>query len=338
MDDLPGLDLSRLTLWLNDSRPGLLTAPLEASMIAGGKSNLTYRLTDGAATWALRRPPLGHVLPSAHDMAREFRVISSLATVQIPVPRPVVLCSDASVLGAPFYLMDFVDGVVVDTAAAVAAVKGESATRLGEALIDSLLALHQVDPVAAGLADFGKPVGFLQRQLVRWQAQWQASASEAVPAEVEVVRLLTEALPVSGPPTVVHGDFRLTNVIFNPALDAVAAIVDWEMATLGDPLADLGLLYVYHDLALTDDTIMPLMIPGDGFLSPRELIARYRRASDRELSALDWYIAFGYFKLAVIAEGIAARHRQGKTVGAGFANMGAIVSRLLASALATLSG
>ena len=337
MDTPPGLDLDAVSSWLAATRPGLTRAPLRASMIAGGKSNLTYRVTDGVTAWALRRPPLGHVLPTAHDMAREFRVISGLAPMGIPVPEPVVLCSALDVIGAPFYLMSFVDGTVIDSDAAVAAVRGGTAARLGQTLIDCLLALHAVDLSAAGLADFGRPDGFLRRQLIRWDKQWQASVGEPLSAQAEVVELLTTSLPVSGRASVVHGDYRLSNVIYTADLDAVAAIVDWEMATVGDPLADLGLLYVYHELALTGAAVMPRMTAADGFLTPDQLIARYAAATDRELSALPWYIGFGYFKLAVILEGIAARYRQGKTVGAGFAEVGAVVPMLLDAARTALT-
>jgi aminoglycoside phosphotransferase (APT) family kinase protein len=337
MDDLPGLDLSALTRWLDGSAPDLRSGPLQASLITGGRSNLTYRVGDGTNLWALRRPPLGHVLPTAHDMRREFRVISALSPMGIPVPAPVILCADETVLGVPFYLMNFVDGVVIDTAEAVADVPHDAAPRLGKELIVSLIELHEVDLAVAGLADFGRPQGFLQRQVARWHTQWQSSETRPLPAEGRLVDRLAAAVPDSGPASVVHGDYRLSNVIYNHAMDSVAAIVDWEMATVGDPLADLGLLYVYHELAATGDSIMPRMTASGGFLSADELLALYAHSSTRDLSAMSWYIAFGKFKLAVIAEGIAARHLQGLTVGAGFDKIGEIVPELVDSALAVLS-
>jgi aminoglycoside phosphotransferase (APT) family kinase protein len=337
VSDLPGLDLDALTRWLDAAAPGLRTGPLAASMITGGKSNLTYRITDGESTWALRRPPLGHVLPTAHDMQREFRVISALAPIGIPVPTPVLMSTDTAILGVPFYLMKFVDGVVVDSPESVAAVDPATARQLGEALVDSLVELHSVDAGAVGLGDFGRPEGFLARQVSRWDKQWQSSVTRPLPVEAKVVALLAQAVPVSGAASIVHGDYRLSNVIYTPAMDAVAAIVDWEMATLGDPLADVGLLYVYHQLATTSDTIMARMSAERGFLAPDELVVRYAQLSGRDVSELAWYIAFGSFKLAVIAEGIAARYLQGKTVGAGFEEMGAIVPTLLDSAFTLLS-
>ncbi|MEP6599934.1 MAG: phosphotransferase family protein [Actinomycetota bacterium] len=335
---LPGLDLEALTCWLDDAHPGLRDGGLRAEAIVGGKSNLTYLVTDRRNRWALRRPPLAHLLPTAHDMAREYRVISALSRTDVPVPEAVALCSDPGVLGAPFYLMNFVDGVVLDDKRTVAAFDPVRARRIGEELVDTLVALHAVDPAAVGLDDFGHPDGFLDRQLRRWHAQWEASETRELPVLAEVVDALREARPVSPSPTVVHGDYRLTNVIVGADLDRIAAVVDWEMATVGDPLTDVGLLTVYHQLATDSDFTMPRMHPRDGFLAPAELVERYARHSGRDVSQLDWYVAFGFFKLAVVAEGIAARHLQGKTVGAGFERFGAAVPGLLEQARGILHG
>ncbi len=337
MTELPGLDLDALTRWLDSAHPGLRAGELAGQVVAGGKSNLTYRVTDGDSTWAVRRPPLGHVLPTAHDMVREFRVISALATTGVPVPPPVALCTDPDVIGASFYLMGFVDGVVLDTKALVDAVDAPTAARLGERLADTLAALHAVDPASVGLGDFGRPEGYLARQLARWHKQWQASETRPLPIESEVVDLLRARLPISDAPAIVHGDYRLTNVIYDRELSEIAAIVDWEMATLGDPLADVGLLFVYHQLATETDATMPRMTSAAGFLSPDQLTARYAQASGRDVSRLPWYIGFGYFKLAVISEGIAARFLQGKTVGAGFDSFAAAVPGLLEHARAALN-
>ncbi len=333
---LPGVDLAALRGWLDAEHPGLRSGELRAELIAGGKSNLTYRVTDGVTTWALRRPPLAHVLPTAHDMAREYRVVTGLASTTVPVARTVAFCDDVSVLGAPFYLMSFVDGVVLDRQDAVDALDRPAARRVGEQLVDVLVALHAVDPASVGLADFGRPEGFLDRQLRRWSAQWEASQARPLPVFDAVVERLRAGRPASPAPSIVHGDYRLTNVIYRPALDGIAAVVDWEMATLGDPLTDVGLLVVYHTLALDMQLTMPRMSLDAGFLSPEELVERYAAGSTREPAGLCWYVAFGYFKLAVISEGIAARHRQGKTVGAGFERFEEMVPALLERALATL--
>lgn len=334
MTDPAGLDLAAFRAWVDREAPaGLAPAgPLRAEVITGGRSNLTYRVTDGTTTWVLRRPPLGHVLPTAHDMAREFRVISGLAGTDVPVPRPIALCVDPDVLGAPFYVMDFLDGVVLDSPERIADLDEAHARTVGTELVDTLVALHTVDPAAVGLGDFGRPDGFLTRQVERWHKQSLASHQAPRDLETDVVDALRTGIPESGPPAIVHGDYRLTNVLFDAAADRILAVVDWEMATLGDPLTDAGLLFVYHRLSEQDSGVMPAMRPADGFLSADELLGRYGAQSGRDLSAIAWYIAFGYYKLAIISEGIAARFAQGLTVGAGFEQVGARIPALLGQA------
>jgi aminoglycoside phosphotransferase (APT) family kinase protein len=334
--ELPGLDLSALTGWLDAAHPGLRRGDLSGEVIAGGKSNLTYRVTDGTTTWALRRPPLAHVLPTAHDMVREFRVISALAGTAVPVATAVALCEDRAVLGAPFYLMDFVDGVVLDRPEALARLDADAARRTCEQLMDTLAALHAVDPGDVGLTYFGRPEGFLARQVKRWHGQWQASETRPLPQLGRVVDRLSTTMPEPSAAAIVHGDYRLTNVMFSPDLSHIKAVVDWEMATLGDPLTDVGLLVVYQTLSANDDFVMPRMSPDDGFLTSDQMVAHYAAGSQRDLAALDWYVGFGYFKLAVVAEGIHHRYLQGQTVGAGFDHFGAAVPRLLDSALHSL--
>ena len=335
--ELPGVDLVAVGRWLDAERPGLRQGELSGDVIAGGKSNLTYRITDGATTWALRRPPLAHVLPTAHDMTREYRMISALVPTAVPVPATVALCTDTSVLGAVFYLMSFVHGVVLDRPSAIAALTPALAAGTCELLVDTLVQLHDVDPQEVGLGDFGRPEGFLARQVKRWTQQWQANQTEPRGVLPALLDRLHATIPAQSPPGIVHGDYRLTNVMFAPGLDRIAAVVDWEMATLGDPLTDLGLLVVYQTLSADADFVMPRMHPGDGFLTAEEMVARYGDTSGRELGDLDWYVAFGYFKLAVIAEGIHNRYLQGKTVGAGFAHFGPAVPGLLDSALLSLA-
>ena len=332
--ELPGVDLDALGRWMDAE--GLRAGELSGEVIAGGKSNLTYRITDGTTTWALRRPPLAHVLPTAHDMAREFRVISALDGTDVPVAHAVALCTDVDVLGAPFYLMSYVDGVVLDRPGVLGTLDAATARRCCEQLMDTLVALHDVEPAAVGLDDFGRPDGFLQRQVRRWHQQWEASQTEPRPALADVVRTLNAQLPTQSAPAIVHGDYRLTNVMFDPAIEHIAAVVDWEMATLGDPLTDVGLLVVYQTLAAQNALVMPLMSPRDGFLTAEDLVTRYAAGSSRDLSALSWYVGFGYFKLAVVAEGIHARFLQGKTVGSGFGHFGAAVPQLLDAALLAL--
>jgi aminoglycoside phosphotransferase (APT) family kinase protein len=329
----PGLDLGRVADWLDDVKPGLRQGELEAEVIAGGRSNLTYRITDGHQQWALRRPPLGHVLPTAHDMAREFTVISALHGSPVPVAEPIALCTEEKVLGHKFYLMSFVDGIVIEKPELVP--DPETATRVSELLVDTLIALHGIDPDEIGLAEFGRPDGFLQRQITRWHKQFQASVPDGLPIEDGVVQRLQAGLPQHSRAGIVHGDYRLTNVLYTHDLDRIAAVVDWEMATLGDPLTDLGLLYVYHDQAAE---VMPNFPSEQGFLGPRQLLHRYAERTGESLAGLDWYIGFGYFKLAVIAAGIHARYLQGKTVGSGFEVFGRLRDDMLSAAENRLAG
>ena len=336
MSETPGLDLVALRGWLDSTHPGLRKGDLTARVIAGGKSNLTYRVSDGTTTWALRRPPLGHALPTAHDMSREFTVISALRDTDVPVATPVVLCQDPDVLGAPFYLMSFVDGIVLDQPETLSAVDRATARRSCEQLVDTLLALHALEPASIGLAEFGRPEGFLARQLKRWRTQWESSETENQPVLPELIARLTNTLPEQTPPGIVHGDYRLTNVMYTPDVSRIAAVVDWEMATIGDPLADVGLLVVYQSLTNSGGFTMPHADAAEGFLTPDEMVQRYAAGSVRDLSHLDWYIGFGYFKLAVIAQGIHYRFLQGQTVGAGFDTFGTWVPLLLNSALEAL--
>jgi aminoglycoside phosphotransferase (APT) family kinase protein len=233
--------------------------------------------------------------------------------------------------------MRFVDGVVLDKPELLRELDPAAATHSCELLIDTLVDLHEIDPAAVGLAEFGRPEGFLARQVRRWYQQWQASETRPLELLAATVERLTDTLPTQSAPAIVHGDYRLTNVMFTPAVDRIAAVVDWEMATLGDPLTDVGLLVVYQNLAQQGDMIMPRMRPERGFLTAEQMVARYAARSPRDLAHLNWYVGFGYFKLAVVAEGIHHRFLAGKTVGAGFEHFGAAVPTLLQAALQSLA-
>ncbi|HZD98194.1 MAG TPA: phosphotransferase family protein [Micromonosporaceae bacterium] len=342
--ELPGLDLVRLRSYL-DSRPSdsptgqRSRGPLRAERVEGGKSNLTYVVTDGTSEFVVRRPPLGHVLATAHDMSREFRVMTALGPTSVPVPATYLLCEDSDVIGAPFYVMQFVAGMVYRGSAQTSALTVPRATAIAHNIIDVLADLHDVDPVAVGLGDFGRPDGYLQRQVVRWGKQLAASRSRDLPGIGELQERLAADIPLSGAPAIVHGDYRLDNAIVDDH-DRVAAVLDWEMATLGDPLADLGLLLVYWDGVGTmpRGTLNQAVTPDSGFPTGSELIARYAARRDVDLGRLPWYHAFGFFKLAVIAEGIHYRYSQGQTVGGGFAHMGDVVVPLAEKGLAVLHG
>lgn len=331
----PGLDLDRLRRHLGHERPGLVNGPLTARLVEGGRSNLTYLVADGTARWVVRRPPLGHVLATAHDMRREHRVISALHPTAVPVPEPVLLCEDDSVLGAPFYVMEYVEGTPYRTAEQLAPLGAERTRAAVLGLVDTLVDLHAVDPASAGLGDFGRPEGFLERQLRRWAKQLDASRNRELPGVDALHSALGRALPDSPAPTVVHGDYRLDNVLIGDG-DRIEAVLDWEMSTLGDPLTDLGLLVMYSsDLGLTDSPVSTTS-GAPGHPAPAELIERYAARSGRDTSALPWYTAFAWFKLAVILEGIHYRYTLGRTVGAGFDRIGDLVPVFIEHGLTTL--
>lgn len=333
MSDVPGLDLARLGAWFADRVPGASGAPLTARHISGGKSNLTYEVSDGAHTWIVRRPPLGHVLATAHDMAREHRVMSALRDTVVPVPATYALCEDADVVGAPFYVMERVEGVPYRRASELERLGPERTRAISERLVDTLVALHGVDPVAVGLTGFGFPDGFLARQVGRWKKQMDASLTRELPAADELYARLEAGVPAddaSGAAAgIVHGDFRLDNVLVGTEDDRINAVVDWEMATLGDPLTDLALMLLYQRLAPFGGAVVSDVSTAPGFLSEPEIIARYDAASHRDLGRFGFYLGLAAYKLAAILEGIHHRHLRGQTVGEGFDSIGDAIHPLL---------
>ncbi|CAM5270218.1 Phosphotransferase family protein OS=Streptomyces tendae OX=1932 GN=GUR47_33920 PE=4 SV=1 [Streptomyces tendae] len=335
-DHPPGLDLDRLRVLLDRERPGLVTGPLSGRLIEGGRSNLTYSVSDGTARWVVRRPPLGHVLATAHDMRREHRVIDALYPTDVPVPRPVLLCEDEEVLGAPFYVMEFVDGTPFRTAEQLAPLGPERTRAAVLNLVDTLVGLHAVDPAEVGLADFGRPEGFLDRQLRRWAKQLDASRNRDLTGIDELHATLGRELPRSPAPTVVHGDYRLDNVLIGGEDDEIRAILDWEMSTLGDPLTDLGLLVMYSSPLGMPDSPVSTTAQAPGHPAPAELVERYAARSGRDVSTVAWYTAFAWFKLAVILEGIHYRYTLGQTVGRGFDRIGDLVPVFIEHGLTTL--
>jgi aminoglycoside phosphotransferase (APT) family kinase protein len=341
MTELPGLDLDRLTGYLATATPGLVAGPLSAELIAGGRSNLTYYLTDGVTRWVLRRPPLGHVLRTAHDMGREFRVLSALAGTAVPVPATVHLCADPEPLGAPFYLMAQVPGVVLRTRAQCEQLGARATTAVVHRLVDVLARLHGIDPDSVGLGDFGRPRGYLERQVARWRKQLDSSRSREIAGIDDLHAKLAASVPESSRHTLLHGDYRLDNALVDttgPAGPDIAAVLDWEMATLGDPLADVGLLVVYTSGRRGDDIITGDVTNAPGFPSTDELVERYARSTGIDVSNLDWYVALACFKLAVVLEGIHYRFSHGQTVGEGFDVIGERVPGLVDEGLAALAG
>jgi aminoglycoside phosphotransferase (APT) family kinase protein len=308
-------------------------------LIAGGKSNLTFGITASAGEAVLRRPPLSNRLPTAHDMGREHRVMTALGPTPVPVPRTLALCTDDDVIGAPFYVMERVTGHIVrDALPAGYAETPEERVAIATGLIDVLVDLHAVDPAAVGLGDYGKPNGYLERQIRRWTSQWEATRDAIQATGSDLDRLatrLTEALPDSPSGPVVHGDYRMDNVLLDPTTPGrVAAVLDWELSTLGDPLADLGLFYIYWQDA-GDETselsagVLPTVTALPGFPKRRELLDRYAERSGTDLSAMPWYVGFACFKLAVIVAGVAARGLAGAMIGGGFVEMGARIAPLV---------
>ncbi|MFJ8780801.1 phosphotransferase family protein [Streptomyces sp. NPDC102476] len=333
-----GVDVPALQRYFDHHVPDC-TGPLRIGLLQGGRSNLTYEVTDGTHRWVLRRPPLGVLTPTAHDMDREYRVVAALGGTGVPVARAVLSCRDPEVIGAPFCVVDFVEGTVLRDGDDAAVLPPDEARQAADALVDALVALHSVDASDVGLDDFGRPDGYLERQVRRWRGQWEKVATRSLPDVDELHGRLARAVPVSGAPAIVHGDYRLDNTILAPdGFGRLAAIVDWEMATLGDPLADLGMLLMYWD-----PTCEPVLgarhVPtaNPGFPTGPELAARYAEKSGHDTDALPYYQALGCFKLAVIAEGIHARYLAGRTVGIGFERVGSAVPALLRSGLDLLS-
>jgi aminoglycoside phosphotransferase (APT) family kinase protein len=330
-----GIDRGEVEAWFAERVPGA-QLPLTFERISGGHSNLTYGVRDaGSGHWALRRPPLGKRLGSAHDMRREHRVVSALAPTPVPVAPIVGLCEDESVNGAPFYVMEFVEGPIL-RGLAEADVFPEEADRkaIGDRVVDTLVEIHAVDPDAAGLGELGRKEDYVARQLHRWQGQWEKSKTRELPAIDAVHERLAARIPAQGPATIVHGDYRLDNMILTPSGE-VAAVVDWELCTLGDPLADVGLLMVYWPEA-GEETIA-LGLPATlapGFPKREELRARYAERSGRDLAQLDFFVALGYWKLAIILEGVYARYAAGGygKVDPGIEGFARLVERLAEAA------
>lgn len=315
-DGPAGIDPAGVTGWFTEHLPDA-TPPLEFSLIAGGHSNLTFSVQDSRdGRWVLRRPPLGQVLASAHDMAREHRIISALGPTDVPVPRARGLCTDESVNDAPFYVMDFVEGTIVRTKADAGSLTIDQRRRAGESLVDVMAAIHAVDVDDVGLGDLGKRSDYIARQLHRWGGQFEQSDSQVegglgLPGVAKVGALLGERIPQQRGTSIVHGDYRLDNCML--AHDGrIAAVLDWEICTLGDPMADLGLLWVYW----TDpgaEAVLPQASPTamEGFPTKAEIVERYAARSGRDVSQLDYYVAFGFWKLTCIIAGVYARYAGG---------------------------
>lgn len=303
-----GIHQERVTRWLAERIPGL-QPPLTFTLIAGGHSNLTYRFDDrSGASYVLRRPPLGHVLESAHDMGREHRIISALAGSAVPVATTHGLCEDPEVNGAPFYVMKYVPGHVLHDGQTAAQLPEDERRRLGEHVIDVLAALHNLDPDQVGLGDLGRKEAYLARQIKRWNRQWEATKTHEIPEMEETSRLLEERMPEQVGASIVHGDYRLGNMIVGDG--RIRAVLDWELCTLGDPLADVGYLLNSWMQPGEDPTGAAPTSVG-GFPGRDEIRQRYERATGRDLSGIDYYRAFSHWRLAAIGQGVYKRYLVG---------------------------
>lgn len=317
-----------LEVWLHDHVAGF-RGPVTVEQFKGGQSNPTYRLTAGDARYVLRRKPPGKLLPSAHAVDREFRIMSALAQTDVPVPKMHALCMDDSVVGTAFYVMDYVEGRVFWEPTLPALAK-EKRRGIFEAMNDAIARLHKVDYAAIGLGDYGRPGSYVQRQIDRWTKQYRASETETIPAMDRLIDWLPKHAPASEETTLIHGDFRIDNMIFHPSEPRVIAILDWELSTLGNPLSD----FAYHMMPwrLGPDTYRGLFgydLADLGIPSEEEGRALYRRRTGRgELPDWDFYIAFNMFRLAAILQGIMGRVREGTAASARALESGQRAKRL----------
>ena len=313
-----GIDRSTVDPWIVQSIPGA-TLPLRYTLIAGGRSNLTYRVDDAAGnSYVLRRPPLGHLLPSAHDMGREFRIISALRTTSVPVAEALGFCDDPSVLDRMFYVMRFREGLILRTQEDAEQLPIETRAKVSRSLVGVLGDLHALDVEAVGLGQLGKHDGYIARQLNRWHGQFTASKLREVPLVDAVFEKLSARIPTQQGVSIVHGDYRLDNTMVNDAGEVVA-VLDWEICTLGDPLADLGVLFVYSPEP--GDPNPPLGFAptmAEGFARRPELLATYEQRSGLDVSNIDFYVAFAYWKLACILDGVYTRYKTGAMANDGF--------------------
>ncbi|WP_204164381.1 phosphotransferase family protein [Nocardioides daejeonensis] len=328
------LDLPALERYLAKELPEGPTGVLTARLIAGGRSNPTYDISDGSRHWILRRPPYGEILQSAHDMSREARVMGALGGSAVPVPTVVAHCEDTEVLGVPFYVMDRLEGRTYRTREGTGTLTVEQRRALAENMVTTLVALHSIDPADVGLADWGRPDGYLERQVSRWGRQWHKIKTSERPEVDDLVERLTRSLPPLRFPGIVHGDFKIDNLMVDhDDPSRILGLLDWEMSTLGDTLTDLGILISFWDEpGQMHNPITAGATAHAGFPTAAEVVALYAERRSISVDDLEWYIVFADFKIAVILEQIHHRHLQGTTVGDWFDDIGDMVGPLLTRA------
>ena len=308
---VPGIDTASLAAWIGGPLPEL-EPPLTFARIGEGQSNLTYRVTDaGRRAVVLRRPPLGERLASAHDMWREYRILSALSPAGAPVPHPLAFCDGGVVSGEPFYVMEHVEGLVLDRVDAAERLTAAERASAARSMAPTLAGLHTLDVDEVGLSDLRRPGSLAGRQLRRWSKQWHASKTRELPLIDELSRRFVEQLPEEHEQVLVHGDYHLNNAIFGPE-GAVRAILDWELCTVGDPLADVGLMVAYwsefgHEATREDALFREPVTALPGFPDASELARDYAAASGRGLDMLGFWVAFAYWKVAIIVEGVHRR-------------------------------
>lgn len=316
-------------------------ATFDVRLIAGGKSNLTFEITSEAGSLVLRRPPSGHLLPSAHDMNREARVQRALAETAVPVAPVVLLDPEGDLLGVPSYVMAKVDGHVIrESLPADFATTEAERVGLGHTMVDTLVALHSVEPEAVGLGDFGRPDGFLPRQIRRWSGQWDQSKTHDVPELTRLGTLLGEHMPATQRTSIVHGDYKIDNCILDPSDPThIVALLDWEMSTLGDPMTDLGMmLFYWREASQNQHALIPAVTDQPGFSSRLHLAERYAAATGVTLDEIDYYVAFANFKFAIIAQGVSARAAAGSMAGQDFGNLDPLVLECAQAGLDLVKG
>ena len=338
-DVRPGeqLDWPRLVAWLRERLPSCHIPGLDASLepdvaqFPGGHSNLTYLVRFGNIDIVVRRPPFGPVPPTAHDMAREFRWLSAMHSVFPLAPQPYLLCEDTDVIGCVFYAMERRHGVVVRTEEPPALANPAARRRLSAAMIDTLADLHAIDVAANGLSALGKPAGFVERQVRGWSERWHRSQTTALPEMDALAKWLREHLPADPTPAIVHGDFKLDNVMLDPGdVGRIVAVFDWEMSALGDPLVDVGIVLAYWSPTAppSQRDALTTVIDRPGYFTKQEIVERYAARSRRDLSGIRFYEIFAVFKIAVVIQQIYFRYVQGQTTDARFASFGARVEFL----------
>ena len=334
----PALDAAVLRAFLVDSGVDVV-GDLDVTLISGGKSNLTFSVTDDVSRWVVRRPPTGGLTPSSHDMNREWSVTKALQDTDVPVAATVAVDPDGEVLGAPFTVVEFIDGRVIRTAADLEELSDDEVARNSTALIDTLAALHAVDYEAVGLGSFGRPDGFAARQVKLWARQWGHVKTRELDDVEKLAAALTERLPATSRNTIVHGDYRVDNTILaadDPGV--VAAVVDWEMSTLGDPITDVALMCVYRAPVFDKVLGFDAAWTSDRYPKADEMAQRYAAVTGRDLGDWDFYLGLANLKLGVIAEGITHRALAGASSGDGAENAAATTAEFIAAGLAALKG